>query len=270
MKTCLFYTLLGLFFATTLSAQGPITGFMPGKKSWDFALSYGAESYNDYLFGDEKRTLENQNQSVSLFVERGFSDSFSLVLSLPYVHIDDINQGLQDGNLFIKYRNKNKYYEKGNLSLISAVGASFPFSNYPNDTETPIGERAVLFQGRFLAQYNFNSGFFLHLQSGINFRIIPSAQSSLPVLFRAGFGSRKIYVDGWIEWFKTFNSGVDTAVFGGAGSDWTKIGLTLYYSITPSIGVVANGSYTTGGRNIGLASRWGAGVVYKLRKKEKN
>ena len=268
MKLSILYGILFLLLNASLLAQGPVTGFMPGKKSWDFALSYGQEQHSNYLFGDEKTPLENQNQSLSLFIERGFSDSFSLVLSVPYVSIDEVNQGLQDGNLFLKYRNREKIYDRGRLSLISAIGASFPLSRYPNDTETPIGERAVSVQGRFLVQYDFNFGLFLHLQSGVNFRIIPTAQSSVPVLLRIGFGTRHLYIDGWLEVLNTINAGVDTAVFGGSGSNWTKIGGTLYYALTPKIGLFLNASQTLGGKNIGLSSRWATGVVFKIRKNE--
>lgn len=249
-------------------AQGPISGFMPGRKVMDVAVSYSSESYSTYLFGEEKTTLANTIQSYSLFIERGISDSFSLVLSLPYLWIDEENRGLQDANLFIKYRNEHKSFSKGELSFITAVGLSFPASAYPNQTETPIGERATVFQGRFLAQYKFHMGLFLHVQSGINFRLIPTAQSSIPVLFRMGFGGRRFYVDGWLEYLSTFNAGVDDQIFGGAGSKWVKIGGTLYYPITPLFGAFVGASQTLSGKNIGLASRWNTGMVYKFRPKK--
>lgn len=237
---------------------------MPGRKITDVALSYSTESYSKYLFGEEERTIANTIQSLSLFIERGISDSFSLVLSLPYLWIDDKNRGLQDATLFIKYRNEHKRFEKGALDFITAVGLSFPASGYTIDSETPIGERATVFQGRFLGQYKFDMGLFLHLQTGINFRLIPTAQSSLPLLFRVGFGGRRYYVDGWLEYLTTFNAGVDDQVFGGAGSKWVKIGGTLYYPITSKWGTFIGGSHTLSGKNIGLAARWNTGMVYKL------
>lgn len=266
MKSLNIYLVLILYgvFITTIRAQGPISGFMPGPKITDVALSYSTESYSNYLFGEEETTLANTVQSLNLFIERGISDSFSIVLSLPYLWIDEENKGFQDANLFIKYRNEYKRFEKGDLSFITAVGLSFPSSAYANDTETPIGERATVFQGRFLGQYKFDMGLFLHIQSGINFRLIPNAQSSLPVLFRVGFGGKKFYVDGWIEYLTTFNAGVDDQIFGGAGSKWTKIGGTLFYPITAKWGAFVGGSRTLSGKNVGLATRWNTGMVYKL------
>jgi len=262
-NTYIVLALLGITISK-IQAQGPISGFMPGQKITDVAFSYSTESYSKYLFGEEESTLSNTVQSLNLFVERGISDSFSVVLSLPYLWIDKENKGLQDANVFIKYRNEKKYFEKGNLSFITAIGISFPTSSYAKDTETPIGERATVFQGRFLGQYNFDIGLFLHLQTGINFRLIPTAQSSMPILFKVGFGGRKLYVDGWIEFLNTFNAGVDDQIFGGAGSKWTKIGGTIYYPITPRWGTFVGASRTVSGKNVGLASRWNTGMVYKL------
>lgn len=245
-------------------AQGPVTGFMPGRKNTDIALAYSVDSYSTYLFGEERRDQSVTTRSAALFLERGFSDSFSLVLNVPYLWIDEENRGLQDGQVFIKYRNQYKEYPLGNLSLITAVGLSFPFSSYPKDTETPIGEGAAVFQGRFLIQYNFDSGLFFHLQSGFNFRFIPEAQSSWPVLFRTGFGAPRFYVEAWLELLRTFNAGIDTQILGGAGSNWVKAGGTIYIPIIQQLGVFVGGSRIFSGRNIGLSNRINAGLVVKM------
>lgn len=255
---CFFYS---CFWA---HAQGPISGFMPRKGHLDLAFSYSYDSYDTYLFGKQERYLDNSSQSVSLFAEYGISDSFSIVATLPYMRNDEINKGLQDINIFIKYRNQRKRHSLGSLSLITAVGLSFPVSGYATDTENPIGERATVFQGRFLAQYDFNYGFFLHLQTGINFRIVPDAQSSLPILFRFGFGSRIIYADFWLEILRTFSSGMASQVLDGAGSNWLKSGATIYISILPSIGLFVSGSRIFSGKNIGLSDRINTGFVVKF------
>lgn len=255
-----------LFFMSFVSlfGQGPISGFMAGRGHTDFALNYSFESYNFYFFGEEKRDRRNETKSVNLFIEHGFSDTFGLVVTLPYIWIDDINRGLQDGSLFVKYRNQKKRYAHGSLSFITALGISFPISSYPKDTENPIGERATLFQGRFLGQFNFDSGLFIHAQSGLNFRLFPDAQTSIPILLRMGFGGKNIFAEAWMEFFNTLNAGVDTQVFGGSGSTWTKIGGTLYYSLKPNFGLFLSGSQFLSGKNIGIASRVNAGAVYKL------
>lgn len=247
-------------------AQGPISGFMPGRGNTDFALSYAKESYDEYFFGSEKQDLENTIQSASLFIEHGFTDTLSMVLSVPYIWIDTLNQGFQDAVVAIKYLNQRKRYNKSALSLITSIGISFPLTRYPITTDTPIGVRATTFQGRFLGQVQFDVGAFLQFQTGIDFRLIPTAQSSLPFLIRTGFGAKRLYADLWMEFYHTFNSGIDEQIAGGTGSNWTKIGGTVYYAIIPKFGVFLAGSQFLSGRNVGFASRYSVGLVYQMGK----
>lgn len=261
-----FFVLCLLCLAECLVAQGPISGFLPGKGNTDIALAYSYESFDEFFFGANKESSNTIiTRSVNLFIEHGFEDSISVVVNLPFLWIDDVNSGLQDGSIFLKYRNKRVQDEKRSLDLITAVGLSLPLSSYPVDTETPIGLRATVFQGRFLAQYKFNFGFFLHLQTGVDFRISPTSQTSIPVLARIGLGSRKWYIDFWAEYYHTFNSFAVNQFTTGEGSRWLRAGGTLFYNISSTYGVFIGGAQIFGGRNIGLASRLNIGIAYKLR-----
>jgi hypothetical protein len=245
-------------------AQGPISGFKGPRGTTDLAINYGTESFSTYLFGTAERRTPLTTESFNLFVEHNFTDTLALVFNLPYVWIDEANRGLQDANLFLKYRNKHQQYSHGYLNLITSVGLTFPASAYPTDTDTPIGIRALAFHGRFSAQYASYGGFFVQLQSGLDFRLVEEMQVALPVLLRAGYGGRYYYVEGWLEQFITLNDAVDEQITGGAGSDWTRLGATLYLPMTPKIGAVLGGAWIVQGRNIGLSARWNAGLVYRL------
>ncbi len=183
-----------------------------------------------------------------------------------YLWIDEINKGLQDGSFFLKFRNLYQPKPSGSLSLITAIGLTFPFSNYRIDTETPIGQKNTVFHARLNLQYQGNKGFFFSLQSGLDFRLIPDALASLPTLLRFGYGGKRIYLDAWVENLYTFNAGVDGRIQGGSGSNWWRLGGTLYVPILPELGAVANVAHFLSGRNIGLSTRWGAGLVVKIGK----
>ena len=265
MQKPIHYLLFGLLFAPLpLFAQGMISGFMNAKGTMDIALGYGDESFDDYLFGAEKRRQPLRTQSTNLFVEYSMSDHGALVVNLPYHYINEDVQGLQDGSIFVKVRNNRRQFEKGRLSTITAVGLTVPLSAYATNIDTPLGYGAMQFQGRLLLQYNTNYGFFFHLQSGADFRFLTPLQTSIPVLARAGFGSTYFFVEGWVEWYKTLNSGVDQQVTGGSGSDWTRLGATLYVPVYSGLGVAGNAAYIVGGRNIGLSARYGVSLVYRL------
>lgn len=252
--------LLASFFAR---AQGPISGFMPGRGVTDIALGYSTESFSRYVFGDEQRDARLTTESMNLFVEHGFTDTLSLVANIPYLWIDEENRGLQDGGLFIKYRNQHKQYATGYLNLITSLGLSFPLSGYPRDTDTPIGLRALNFQARFQGQYVSSFGLFFQLQSGVDFQFLEELLPAVPILFRTGFGARRYFAEAWIESYNTINSGADTQVSGGSGSQWLRIGGTLYVPVIAGIGLVFGGARILSGRNIGLSTRWNAGVVYR-------
>ncbi|MCO6480641.1 MAG: hypothetical protein J5I94_28630 [Phaeodactylibacter sp.] len=258
-----FFSAAFLLISLFLSAQGPISGFMPGRGVTDIAWGYSTESFSSYQFGDEKRSSRLTTESLNLFIEHGFTDTLSLVANIPYLWIDEENRGLQDGGLFIKYRNQYKEYTSGYLNLITSVGLSFPLSGYPKDTETPIGLRAINFQVRFQAQYVSFSGLFFQLQSGLDFQFLEELRPAVPILFRTGYGARRYYVEAWAESYNTLNSGVDTQVSGGSGAQWFRIGGTLYVPLAAGFGIVAGGSRILSGRNIGLSTRWNAGVVYR-------
>jgi hypothetical protein len=118
----LFFLLLQL----QLFGQGPITGFMPGGKGTDLALTYSHEGYDEYFFGRERQAIDYEVHSLSLFIEHGITDSLSIVVNLPYLRADELNKGLQDGAVWAKYRNGHDQFASGRLTQITAVGLSFP------------------------------------------------------------------------------------------------------------------------------------------------
>ena len=257
---------LGLFLVIPFVqafSQGPISGFMTGRAKTDVALNYGYDSYDTYLFGAERQSLSTTTESFSLYLEHGFTDTLSIVVTAPYVRVQNGGSGLQDGNIFLKYKNQEVYTDKGVLRFISAAGVSLPLSRYPIDVERPIGERATVLQGRFIAQYNFNFGFFVHLQSGLNFRISPQSQGAIPLLLRTGIGTNRFYVEGWVEFLRTLNAGVDDRIRGGSGSNWIKVGGSLYVPLTPYFGLNLGAGHFLTGKNVGLSTAIFGGIILK-------
>jgi hypothetical protein len=258
----LFFLLLQL----QLFGQGPITGFMPGGKGTDLALTYSQEGYDEYFFGRERQAIDYEVHSLSLFIEHGITDSLSIVVNLPYLRADELNKGLQDGAVWAKYRNGHDQFASGRLTQITAVGLSFPLSRYPVMTDNPIGLRSTVLQGRYAGQFQFNNGLFINLQAGLDFQISPNNQTALPVLARMGWGSAKFYLEAWLEYYHTFESGVDLQIQGGQGSRWWRTGGVLYYAFSDDFGIFLGGAYILSGRNIGQSVRINTGVVYKWKR----
>ena len=260
-----FLLLIALFTTHILlvRGQGPISGFMVGRAKTDLALNYGFDSFDTYLFGNERQNISTTTEWLSLYVEHGLTDTLSIVFTAPYVRIENGEQGLQDASLYLKYQNQKIQFEKGTLRFVSAAGISLPLSGYTLDALRPIGERATVLHGRFLAQYSFHFGLFFQLQSGVDFRVSPQSQGAIPLLLRSGFGTNRFYLETWVEFRRTLNAGVDDQIRGGSGSNWIKVGGSLYLPLTPFLGLNAGGSYFLSGRNVGLSTLVFGGIILK-------
>lgn len=248
--------------------QGAIDGYMKNKNETDIAITYSYEKFNQYYFGSKPLNQSLTTQSASLFIAHGFNSNFNLIASIPYMYIDEENKNFQDAILAIKFRTKKKKYDHGQLSRISSIGFTFPMVGYDIDTENPIGQKAVAFMMRHLYQYQSNSGFFAMAQTGFDFRLIPETQFAVPLIFRLGYAHSKFYLDFWLDYFHTMETGVDQSISAGSGSRFLKIGGTFYYPITPHLGVFIGGAQFLSGRNIGKATRVNVGFVVKSFKKE--
>ena len=258
-----FILLIGLI--TEGVGQGPISGFMNDRGKTAIALNYAFDEYNEYVFETNRQFITTTTQSINLFVEHGITDSLSIVFTAPYVWIDSSEHGFQDATLMVKYLNQVTQDNRGTLNFITSAGVGFPLSDYAINIERPIGPRATVLRGRLLVQYKLDFGLFFHLQSGIDFRILPQSQGAIPSLFRIGLGTSSIYAEAWVEYFNTFsNVEVDNQIFVNNGSDWWKIGGSIYVPINQNVGLNGGISYFLDGQNIGLSTIIHGGMVFNF------
>ncbi|MFK8101692.1 MAG: hypothetical protein AB8G15_04185 [Saprospiraceae bacterium] len=250
--------------ALSCIGQGAIDGYMKGRGNTDVALSYSTDSYSVYYFGSEERAIDNTTQTINFFASHGFTDSLDIVFSIPFIWTDSLNRGIQDGIVALKYRPYRAKLSSGNLSLIGSIGASFPLSNYKTSSANPIGQAATILQSRVLAQYDAFAGWFLQIQSGYELRFNPVLQHILPVSLKAGYSNAFLYLDTWLDYYRTFNAAADTRIFAGSGTSYLRVGGTIYYGIQPQYGVFLGGAYTLSGENIGQSTRYNVGLVYKF------
>ncbi|NJC25822.1 transporter [Neolewinella antarctica] len=257
---------LTLLLCTGVRAQGPIGGFPTPKGETVIALSYSAEKYDTYLLPDnasEARDIETI--SYSLFAEVGVSKNSSLIATLPYMITNGRDGSLQDASVWIKYMNLDKRGDRFASRFFTAVGLSFPIGNYEVTGVEAIGQRATVFQGRLAYQFQHDDGWFLHAQSGIDFQFAPETRSAWPLLFRTGYGGRYFYVESWLEFITSLESGPDIqTAAAGTGSSWQRAGITAYVPIKPWLGIVGGGAWVLGGDFIGESGRLNAGVIFKL------
>lgn len=263
-KRCI--TLIFLLFITlTVMAQGPINGFMPKPGQLDLAVTYSEETFDEFFDQNGDKVSRNIDaSSYNIFLEYGADERTAIILTAPYIDNDPDNRGWQDASLWLKYRNERTEREQGYHNFITAIGLSFPMSKYPNDNLNAIGRRATTFQGRFGWQYDAKYGWFTQIQSGVDFQMAPDAQLAIPILLRAGLGTRRFYFDVWLEQYQGLQGNSDSNnLASGTGSTWTRTGGTFYVPVQAWLGVFTGGALVIGGKNIGQSARWNIGLVFR-------
>lgn len=239
---------------------------MPQQGQWDIATTYSQEHYDDFF--DSSGNVELRpitQQSMNFFLEHGFDPKTSLVITAPYISHNEQNKGLQDASLWLKYRNERNQKDHGYLNFITAFGLSLPLSQYPTDNPAAIGNRASTIHARLLWQYDANYGWFVQIQSGLDFQFSPEAVAAIPLLIKGGIGMKRLYADFWFEHFQSLNSTpIDGTQIVGTSSTWNKIGGTIYLPIKPWIGAFVGGSYILSGKNIGQGKRLNVGLVFRI------
>jgi hypothetical protein len=288
------YRLLFILFPCTLSAQGPLDGYLKGKGVFDFAPSFSVLRADRFIgAGDQAFEAPYRGSMLSIFGEYGLADNFDLVATGAFVFTETQN-GLQDGSLYAKYRPVYAELGKtgGRLGVLIGAGATFPLSNYAPTATGALGQRAVAAQPRLIVQWDSPFGPFLNLTGGYNIRLdqlreadIAAIRATRPdyrpvepsdyttFLIKAGLPAARYYLDAWVEW-QHARGGVDYApqvldLPQAYGVSYIQVGGTAYYSENGKTGFFVSGSYIPGGRNVSKILRLTGGLVVKFSKKAK-
>jgi hypothetical protein len=253
-----------------LYSQGKIDGFYLGKGNTTVVLGLGFEDGRDYFAGTEKTGLSRSLYYANVYAAYGITNDLDVSFSLPYMSSNK-NSDLQDMSLFLKYRVYKSELGNGKLQLSLAGGFSTPVGNYTTGGLNDLGQRATIIEGRGVLHYHWNTGWFATLQSGYSYKFDPTP-NSIPVTFKAGKTLAKWYYDFYYDYQHSFG-GIDyipgsstTQDFREFGSDFHKIGGTLYRSFKGNWGAYVSLSYLLSGRNTFQGPGYGVGLVYNFRK----
>lgn len=271
--------LLGLMISPWAYGQSIVDGFMKGKGNGSVVLSYSWEQYDEFYFADDRRDApppwggQITTQSASLYGTVGLSDDIDIIFNLPYINaqgdgVDTVDQsvgGLQDASLFIKWRPILVETGGGNLSFAAALGVATPFSDYEADQVLSIGNQATRGDLRLLTHFIANSGIFAELQAGYSLRSddVPNATM---LNAKVGYAGANFYLDLWSETQISDSDAPDIseAPFSQTRVNYTQIGATVFVPVASGLGIAANFGQYVSGRNVGLSTRFGAGLVYNF------
>ncbi len=284
-------TIAAISVSNVTFAQSPISGFMQGKGKGNISVSYGSEKYDKvYFIPEEVEGVPIFNEvkvnSTSLYGTYGITDQIDVVVALPYITakgmaseqvltnlgLENERKGLQDVSVFVKYSPFNFDLGNATLRLIGALGLKTPVGDYKVDEGVQsiiaIGNRSTTISTTGMAMFKTNSGVFASAQLAGNFAS-NDVPNSIATEVKVGFAASKFYVDGFVATQKS-TEGVDIfgegfkAFFPETKVNYTKIGLNAYAPVSKNFGLAAGVSSLVAGRNIGKATGFYGGLIYKF------
>lgn len=304
-KIVLFFILFLISFQKTFS-QTDIDGLMMQKNFFCVGPTAGYSSWKNYWEGTLKRENLNLGKvsatNFTLMGNYGITSKINLLFGLPYIKTKTSagnmagQKGLQDISLMLKWVAYQKHIGKADFKTILIGGYSTPISNYTADfLPLSIGLQSKNASMRVMADYQRNHLFatasytyiarsnvtidrYTYYTTEMHYSNEVKMPDASQLNLRAGYRSETWVAEAVFNKWTTlggFDIPRNGMPFVSNKMNATTIGLNVKYE-TPldGLSIVANGSTTVAGRNVGQASGFNAGVFYifdfsKKKKKEK-
>lgn len=246
-----------------------INGFMPEAARGDLAVSYTAESWDEFWVGETRVSDpgvgEVETDSLAVWFQWGFTDNFALVANLPYVDTtsDGLagfeDSGLQDLSVLLKYR----FLSSGPHNLVAGLGVRTAASDYEGNLPVDIGDDTTDALLRLVYQFQ-REGFYFSQQVGYDIRG-EDAPDGFPLYTELGFTYGRITYSGFYSRLIAdggFDIGDPGFTFPGLQEEYSRAGLKVYGRITDRVGLSGLYFTTLDGRNTGDASGFSIGVNF--------
>jgi len=283
-----------LFCFTQAKAQTDIDGLMMEKNFFCVGPTAGYSSWKNYWEGTLKRDNLNMGRvsttNFMLMGNYGVTKRLNLLFGLPYVKTKASagnmagQKGFQDLSLMVKWVPYQKHIYKGDLQTFLIAGYSTPVSNYTADflplsiglhSKNAIMRGMIDYQRNhlfatasytYIARSNVTIDRYTYYTTEMHYSNEVKMPDASQWNFRAGYRSDVLIAEAvfnkWIT-LGGFDIPRNGMPFVSNKMNATSIGLNLKYE-TPvdGLSVVANGSTTIAGRNVGQSSGFNAGVFY--------
>jgi len=297
MKRNLF-TLLLLSAVHFANGQTDIDALMMAKNNFCVGGTYSHSSWKYYWEGTLKR--ENLNLgtvSSNVFAAMGnygITDKLNAIFSLPYIknqasagtlHSD---QGVQDLSLWLKWMPIEKKLTSNSVfSLYTLGGFSTPLSDYQADyLPMAIGAHSTNVSGRLMVDYQ-NKDFFATASGTYQYRsnikidrtsyytdeMHNTNEVEMPDVasynVRTGIRTFRVIAEAFFQQNFTlggFDITRNNMPFPSNKMNMTNAGVYLKYNVKAidGLSIIAGGSYTIAGRNVGQATSVDGGIFYIL------
>ena len=278
-------------------AQTDIDAIMMEKNAFCAGPMYSYSSWKNYWEGTLKRDNQNlgkvSTQMFGLMGNYGVTRKLNLLFAVPYVKTKASAgtlhgmKGVQDLNLFAKWRPVQKKMGGGKLSIFGIAGVSFPLSKYVADfLPLSIGLHSKTASARVMADYQKGNLFATASATYVlrdNIKIDRTSyyttethltnEVEMPdgasFNFRAGFRNHRLIAEAILNNWTTlggFDITRNNMPFPSNRMNATTIGVNIKYVLPslPQLSIVAGGNTTVAGRNMGQATTVYGSLFYVL------
>lgn len=270
------FVLLAASLLTPAASALDLNGFLPAAGEGAAALSYSAESYDEFWRGDAKVPTppplgEVETTTASLWLRWGFTDRLAVVANVPYVEVEgDGTMGFEDDGVgdveaLLLFSALDRSSGTARHRLIAGVGGRTPASNYVADAPVSLGDGSTDLLVRVVYQLELAS-FYLSQQAGFDSRG-DDVPDTFPLYTEAGYtwgrltGSlfySRLLADGGTD------IGDPGFTFPSNEEEYSRAGGKVYVRFGERVGVAASAFTTLDGRNTGDATGGALGFIVKF------
>jgi hypothetical protein len=249
-----------------------LNGFLPARGEGAVAISYTAESYDEFWAGETKveepALGEVETVSLSLWTRWGLTDRLALVANLPYVEVstdgfaDFEDDGLGDLEALLLFRALERSSGALGHRLVAGVGLRTPASGYEGNRPVSLGDDTTDVLLRLVYQLE-RGGFYLSQQVGFDSRS-DDAPDGFPLHTEVGYTAGSMTFTGFYS--RLFaDGGTDIGdpgfTFPSNQEEYERVGGKLFGRFTDTIGGSFAAFTTLDGRNTGETTGASAGLV---------
>lgn len=249
-----------------------LNGFLPARGEGAVAISYTAESYDEFWVGETKvqepALGEVETTSLSLWTRWGLTDRLALVANLPYVEVSTDgfagfeDDGLADLEALLLFRALERSSGAVRHRLVAGAGVRTPASDYEGNAPVSLGDDTTDVLLRLVYQLE-RGGFYLSQQVGFDSRS-DDAPDGFPLYTEVGYTVGSITFSG--SYSRLFaDGGTDIGepgfTFPSNQEEYERVGAKLFGRFTDRIGGSLSAFTTLDGRNTGETTGASAGLV---------
>lgn len=264
-------SLLAAFLPASVGALD-LNGFLPAAGEGTVALSYTAESYDEFWAGETKvqepALGEVETSSLSLWFRWGFTDRLSVVANLPYVDVSTDgfagfeDDGLADLEALLLFRLLETSSGALRHRLVAGAGIRTPASDYEGNAPISLGDDTTDALLRLVYQLE-SGGFYASQQVGFDSRS-DDAPDNFPLYTELGYTYGSVTFSGFYSKLIA-DGGTDIGdpgfTFPSNQEEYERAGAKVFGRFTDRIGGSLAAFTTLDGRNTGETTGVSAGIV---------